>query len=52
MNVTAWTDTQIDIAGFGGGEYYGGPKKGDRILVLVWNPQNGKGPAVYVTIAK
>jgi Protein of unknown function (DUF642) len=48
LNVTSWTDNQIVVAGFGGQT----PNAGDRVLVLVWNAQTGKGPATKAVTVK
>jgi hypothetical protein len=49
INVTAWSDTQIIIRGFGGTYHKWKLNRGDPVLVLVWNAQTGEGPAVFVT---
>jgi len=49
LNVAHWTDTEIEVTGFGG-EYGMGTwvlNAGDHITVRVWNAQTGAGPAAY-----
>ena len=63
-NITSWTNTSITFSAFAGGDanipsFPGYPhtfqfdyvsKKGDQMVVQVWNSQTGTGPAtVYVT---
>jgi len=54
LNVSRWTDMEIEVTGFGG-DYGTGNltlNGGDQIKVKVWNPQTGAGPGTYeVTIA-
>ncbi len=49
LDVKAWQDTQIEISGFSGeyGSAHWRLAKGDEIEIAVWNPQSGRGPAVY-----
>lgn len=49
LDVRAWQDTQIEISGFSGeyGSAHWRLAKGDEIEIAVWNPQSGRGPAVY-----
>ncbi len=49
LDVKAWQDTQIEISGFSGayGSGHWQLAKGDEIEIAVWNPQSGRGPAVY-----
>jgi len=49
LDLRAWQDTQIDISGFSGayGSGHWQLAKGDEIEIAVWNPQSGRGPAVY-----
>lgn len=48
LNVSHWTDTEIEVSGFAGA--YGSDDRklnaGDQINVMVWNAQTGAGPAV------
>jgi hypothetical protein len=48
LNVSRWTDTEIEVTGFAGA--YGSDNRklnaGDQINVRVWNAQTGAGPAV------
>ena len=49
VDVKSWEDRQITISGFSGA-YGSGEWKllpGDQIEVAVWNPQSGRGPALY-----
>ncbi len=49
LSVKSWEDTQIVLSGFSGA-YGSGDWKlnpGDQIEVAVWNPQSGRGPALY-----
>jgi hypothetical protein len=49
MDVTSWTNTQVDIDGFTGS--YGSGSwtyaKGDKVQVEVWNAQTSAGPACH-----
>jgi len=47
LNVTSWSDSKIDVAGFTGGwgEYNWTLQKGDHLTINVWNPQTDSGPA-------
>lgn len=49
VDVKSWEDTKIVLSGFSGS--YGGKgwklSPGDRIEIAIWNPQSGRGPAVY-----
>jgi len=48
LNVSRWTDTEIEVTGFAGA--YGSDNRklnaGDQIKFEVWNAQTGAGPAV------
>ena len=54
LDVTKWSDNQIVIAGFTHGYGQSGwtLKKKDRIVVNVWNAQDGNGPATRNTRVK
>jgi len=49
LNVQRWEDAQIVVTGFSGA--YGSREwklnAGDDIEVAIWNPQSGRGPALY-----
>jgi hypothetical protein len=49
LNVQTWEDTQIAVSGFSGA--YGSEgwelRAGDKVEIVVWNPQTGRGPALY-----
>jgi hypothetical protein len=49
LNVARWTDTEIQVTGFGGGYGRGTWRLsvGDQVNFEVWNPQTGAGPADY-----
>jgi hypothetical protein len=49
LSVRRWTDTEIQVTGFGGAYGRGTWKlnPGDEIKVEVWNSQTGAGPATY-----
>jgi hypothetical protein len=49
LNVARWTDTEIEVTGFGGAYGMGTwvLNAGDHITVRVWNAQTGTGPAAY-----
>lgn len=51
LSVSRWTDTEIEVTGFGGA--YGSENRrlnaGDQIAVKVWNAQTGAGPAATTT---
>ena len=52
LSVQSWQDDQIIVTNFSGA--YGSEKwelrAGDKIEVAVWNPQTGRGPALFNTI--
>jgi Protein kinase domain len=52
--LSSWTNQQITFAGFTGEYGQNGYviTGGDRIRIEVWNPQSGKGPAIYDVVAK
>lgn len=52
-DVSAWTDTSIRFSGFAGAYGSGGAelKNGDTLVVSVWNPQTGTGPATCTVTA-
>ena len=49
LTVTTWTDTDIIITELSGdyGKKWWRLNPGDEIVVRVWNPQTGVGPAEY-----
>jgi len=49
LSVDHWTDTEIQVTGFGGAYGRGTWRLtvGDQIKLEVWNPQTGAGPATY-----
>jgi hypothetical protein len=49
VDVESWTDDQIVIGGFSGDYGKNGWKlsEGDDVQIVVWNPENGVGPASY-----
>jgi DNA-binding winged helix-turn-helix (wHTH) protein len=51
VDVESWTDTEIVISGFSGdyGQKGWMLAEGDQLEVAVWNPQNGVGPALFLT---
>ena len=54
LDVTKWTNTEIDIDAFTGAYGQSGwvLLSGDAIQVQVWNPASGKGPAKKRTVVK
>jgi DNA-binding winged helix-turn-helix (wHTH) protein len=54
LDVESWTDNEIVLAGFSGdyGKKGWELAEGDKVLVRVWNPQTGYGPAqVFATVS-
>lgn len=49
LTVDTWTDTDIIVSGFAGefGKKWWRLSPGDKLVVRVWNPQTGAGPAEY-----
>jgi hypothetical protein len=49
LDVRSWEDTQIVLSGFSGSYGLNGwtLSSGDEVEIAVWNPQSGRGPAVY-----
>jgi hypothetical protein len=49
LDVKSWEDTQIVLSGFSGSYGAKGWKlsPGDQIEIAVWNPQSGRGPAIF-----
>jgi hypothetical protein len=49
LSVESWQDKQVIVSGFSGA-YGSGLWKlsvGDKIEIAIWNPQSGRGPALY-----
>ncbi len=49
VDVESWMDTEIIVSGFSGDYGKSGWKlsAGDELEVAIWNPQSGRGPALY-----
>lgn len=46
VNVTSWTSEKIVVSGFGGTYGKWVLHRGDPLIMVVWNPQTGGGPAI------
>ncbi len=52
INVNGWSDSQIVVGGFGGTYGKFTLKRGDPLVLFVWNARTGKGPAAIEAMVK